>query len=146
MYVNFKKLTETALIPQKNLETDAGVDFFADEEVIIPVGEHREVSTGIGWSAEMYNTHFHAYMQIKCRSGLAFNHSIEASTAGVIDQEYRGDIKVMLYNNSDVEYTVSQGDKIAQGVVHLIPKFTVREVDDLDGSTRGTDGFGSSGN
>ena len=65
--------------------------------------------------------------------------------AGVIDSDYRGEIKVCIHNASQKSYTISEGDKIAQLVVQAIPSFFLREVDSLEGTERGGKGFGSSG-
>jgi dUTP pyrophosphatase len=76
---------------------------------------------------------------------MAFNFGVEASGAGVIDQAFRGEIKVKLYNNSDRPYMITKGDRIAQGIILELPLIDVIEIQELSDSDRGTNGFGSSG-
>ena len=84
-------------------------------------------------------------MMINSRSGLACNHGIEASNAGIIDSLYRNEIKVKLYNNGEKPYVVAKGDRIAQGIIFELPIVEVKEVLEISASTRGANGFGSSG-
>jgi hypothetical protein len=88
-----------------------------------------------------FNTIFH---DIKDRSGLAAKHGL-TTLAGVIDADYRGEVKVVLLNTSSETYEVQVGDRIAQAVFLPIPEFTLLEVDDLDSTIRGSGSFGSSG-
>jgi len=154
MNYNFKKETETAILPTRHTPVSAGVDFYADELVIIPAGEQRRVSTGISWkpglnTLECFNFPFTAFLAliIQSRSGLVFKYGIESSNAGVIDQDYvsnnerKAVINVMLYNHSDMVFIVNPGDKICQGVPQLIPCFD--DVESLDDDRQGK-GFGSS--
>ena len=78
------------------------------------------------------------------RSGLAWKHSIDVG-AGVIDADYRGPVGVILFNHSDVDFEVKAGDRIAQMIIQKILTPEVAEVDDLDSTARGADGFGSTG-
>ena len=140
--VKIKRLSPGAVLPTKAHEHDAGWDFYAPvdmETVTLWPGQRRIIKTGIsvaipvGW-----------YLQIMSRSGLA-SKSIDAR-AGVIDCTYRGDIGIMLHNDSDmVEREIKPGDKIAQGVFLMVPEVSWEEVDTLDDTARGNGGFGSSG-
>lgn len=78
------------------------------------------------------------------RSGLTWKHSIDVG-AGVIDADYRGAVGVVLFNHSDLDFDVKAGDRIAQLIVHVIVTPEVVEVEDLDVTTRGAGGFGSTG-
>lgn len=138
--VIFERLTETATIPCKKGENEAGFDLFADEAVILKPGDWATVSTGIAWEPSTP----HCYMQIKGRSGMAFMYGVESTNAGVIDSTYRGEIKVRVFNTSDKEYTILRGDRVAQGIILPLPKITVVEGK-VGSSERGTNGFGSSG-
>src|SRR5205807_8741763 len=84
------------------------------------------------------------YARIAPRSGLAANHSIDIG-AGVIDQDYRGEIKVLLINHSKYPYQVRPGDRIAQLILEEILLATPRKTEVLDETTRGDKGFGSTG-
>lgn len=140
--VKIKRLTPGSILPTKAHEHDAGWDFYAPvdmETVTLWPGQRRIIKTGIsvaipvGW-----------YLQIMSRSGLA-SKSIDAR-AGVIDCTYRGDIGIMLHNDSNlIEREIKPGDKIAQGVFLMVPEVSWDEVDTLDDTARGNGGFGSSG-
>ena len=85
-------------------------------------------------------------MLVFSRSGQGFNYGIRlANSVGVIDSDYRGELKVKLYNDSDVDYLVVEGDRIAQAMVLPLPNITFYETDELSNSERGTGGLGSTG-
>ena len=144
MTVNFKRLYEDSILPSygNNDSSNAGLDLYAHYGCVIPVGESAIFGTGIAW--EPPNDHKY-FMEVKSRSGLAFNHGVEASGAGVIDSTFQGEIKVKLYNNGQKPYRVNRGDRIAQGIIFELPVVEVKEVAELSDSTRGANGFGSSG-
>jgi len=158
MKYNFKKMTDTAILPTRHTPVSAGVDFYSDQDVEIPPGESAVISTGISWNPVWFPIHIqeadsgytttaNISLIIQSRSGLAFKQDIEASNAGVIDQDFtpHGDekaiIHVKLYNHSKKWFSVKRGDKIAQGVPNLIPYFD--DVQSLDDDRQGK-GFGSS--
>ena len=143
MKVKFKKLSELATIPTRANPTDAGIDFYAIKNQTIY--ESLEFNTNIAWAVEDIPDGFNTYLQMKSRSGLAFKKDLEVTNAGVIDENYRGDIGIKIYNNADQIYQIRKGDKIAQGIVMLIPKFEIEEVSELNDTDRGANGFGSSG-
>ena len=140
--VKVKRLTLGSILPTKAHEHDAGWDFYAPvdmETVTLWPGHRRIIKTGIsvsipvGW-----------YLQIMSRSGLA-SKLIDAR-AGVIDCTYRGEIGIMLHNDSNfLEREIKPGDKIAQGVFLMVPDVNWEEVNALDDTDRGNGGFGSSG-
>ena len=78
------------------------------------------------------------------RSGLASKHFIDTG-AGVIDADYRGNIKVLLFNHSDTDFTVNEGDRIAQLIIEKIASIPITKTDTLDETDRGDSGFGSTG-
>lgn len=78
------------------------------------------------------------------RSGLAWKHSIDVG-AGVIDADYRGPVRVILFNHSDVDFEVKAGDRISQLIIEKIITPDVVEVESLDSTQRGEGGFGSTG-
>lgn len=84
--------------------------------------------------------------QIRPRSGLAAKHGIGMlNSPGTVDSDYRGEIKVILTNFSDVQYTIHRGDRVAQIVIARYAKVSWKEVDTLPDSERGEGGFGHSG-
>lgn len=84
------------------------------------------------------------YGRVAPRSGLALKHGIDTG-AGVIDEDYRGNVGVILFNHSDVEFTVAAGDRIAQLILEKIETPPIQCVEDLDDTARGAGGFGSTG-
>lgn len=140
--VKIKRLSPGAVLPTKAHEHDAGWDFYMPvdmETVTLWPGHRRIIKTGlsvaipVGW-----------YLQIMSRSGLASK--LIDTRAGVIDCTYRGEIGIMLHNDSNfLEREINPGDKIAQGVFLMVPNVNWEEVDMLDETARGDGGYGSSG-
>ena len=84
--------------------------------------------------------------QIRPRSGLAINHGITClNTPGTIDADYRGEIKIILINLSDVSHTIKHGDRVAQMVFQGIVKASFKEADEISSTARGAGGFGHTG-
>jgi len=136
-----KRLTETAKLPDKANLFDAGLDLYCDEKEVVRLapGERKLFSTGISVAIPKGFVGL-----IWPRSGHAVKKGLD-TMAGVIDSPYRGEVKVLLVNHSDEYQYYSPGDKIAQMLVQVIPDFTAIEVDNLDETSRGENGFGSSG-
>lgn len=84
------------------------------------------------------------YARVAPRSGLAWKNSIDVG-AGVIDYDYRGNVGVILFNHSDIDFEVKRGDRIAQLILERISMADVQEVEELNETVRGTGGFGSTG-
>lgn len=136
-----KKNHELAIVPKRNNTTDAGADLYSVEQITIPPQSRALVSTGI--SIEIPEGF---YGRIAPRSGLAAKHGIDI-LAGVCDSSYRGEIKVVIINtDKDKEFEITYGDKIAQLIIEQHFNFNFIETDNLSSSTRGSNGFGSSGN
>lgn len=123
----------------KNNYNDAGFDIYSNEDTVIEARSSKLISTDL---AVAVPNHIVAFL--KSRSGLSVKHQLEVG-AGVIDSTYRGEIKVHLYNHSDVEYFVFAGDKIAQLVPCIISTEPFEKVDFLNETERGNKGFGSTG-
>lgn len=136
----FVKLSETAKLPSRGSPAAAGYDIYSDNDsdiVILPKSKYV-IPTGVKMQIpDGY------YGQIASRSGLAFKYNVTAFP-GVIDADYRGEIAVLLYNNSEERFIVRRGERIAQMIFmkHEIADFIVK---DLDESKRGENGFGSTG-
>lgn len=142
--VNYKRLTDTAVVPKKAHLTDAAFDLYSDVGVEIPPGCHSTIRTGIALDmSEGLASHFAVILS---RSGLAAKDQIFVlNSPGLIDTGYRGELKVILQNLSLREYEVEIGERIAQ--IMFIPNYVVhlKEVDELSESDRGEKGIGSSG-
>lgn len=144
MLLKIKKLSENAIIPKAATGGSAGMDLYAciDEDIVIKPGERALVPTGIAIALE--SNAYVAY--IYARSGLAIKSGITLSNCvGVVDSDYRGEVKVGLINLSDKEYTVSSGERIAQMVIAPVIMPEIEEVEELDETERNAGGFGSTG-
>lgn len=122
---------------------DAGADLRARHDALLaPGGGRALVSTGVAVALPWGTAGF-----IQPRSGLALRHGVTClNTPGLIDAGYRDELKVLLINTDpDEPYQVRRGDRIAQLVVQAVEVVDFHVVDELPDSTRGTDGFGSSG-
>ena len=142
--VTFKVKTVNcnARIPFKSYPGSAGYDIFSIDSVRIEPGSRVLVATGISLEVPEYY-----YVRVAPRSGLSVR-GIDVG-AGVIDSSYRGEVKVLLINNSKEFYNVQEGDRIAQLIMERCGNadITVLEYyDELSMSERGQNGFGSSGN
>ena len=137
--IKFKKLDDTAVIPQRKTAGAAGFDIYATSSGLVRQGYTTVIDTGIAAAIPP------GYVGlIQPRSGLAFSHGVD-TMAGTIDSDYRGEIKVELTTFDKFSaLTVFPGDRIAQLVV--VPFIgDAEEVDELDDTERGTNGFGSTG-
>ena len=143
MKIKFNKLHPKAKCPVRSNSTDAGADLYSVDDVEIQPLSRAIIGTGI--AIEMPDITI--YGRIAPRSGLALKHGIDV-LAGVIDKGYRGEIKVILYNtDKDRAYRISQGDKIAQIIFEKFEPLNFIETDhNLSESSRGSNGFGSTGN
>lgn len=136
-----KLLNSFAKIPRRGSPGAAGYDLSSTEQVCIYPGKRALISTGI--AIRLPNG---TYGRIAPRSGLAVKHGIQVG-AGVIDADYRGELKVLLFNHSkNHQFQVSAGDRIAQLICEKYETPGIIQVFDLDETTeRGRDGFGSTG-
>lgn len=130
-------------LPKYQTELSAGMDLYAniDEPITLKSLERVLVKTGLFVSLPKgYEA------QIRPRSGLAFKNGITVlNTPGTIDADYRGEIGIILVNLSTQEFTINDGDRIAQMVIAKHENAIWQEVDNLDETNRGEGGFGSSG-
>lgn len=148
MKVSFAKLQEDSIIPTFANDdiSNAGLDLYSRQTGMIGAHESVIFDLGIAWDATGLDTdQYKPVMVVKGRSGLSMKHGIECCNAGVIDAGYRGSIKVKLYNASNTPYCVLSGERIAQGLIFVMPRIEVEEASVLSGSLRGENGFGSSG-
>ncbi|EPS28080.1 Deoxyuridine 5'-triphosphate nucleotidohydrolase [Penicillium oxalicum] len=134
-----KKLVPSAKAPTRGSAFAAGYDMYAAKETVVPAKGKALVDTGIAMAVPEGT-----YGRVAPRSGLASKHFIDTG-AGVIDADYRGEVKVLLFNHSDVDFPVKEGDRVAQLVLEKIYTPEVAVVEELEASVRGAGGFGSTG-
>jgi dUTP pyrophosphatase len=144
--ISIKKLHNDVQIPTYATPGSAGLDLRAyiktEAELTIPAGKRQVIPTGLAVSVpEGFE------IQIRARSGLAFKHGLMLTNGiGTIDSDFRGEIKISLYNSSDTDYIIKHGDRVAQIVVCAYEKVDLECVVSLDDTSRGTGGFGHTGN
>jgi dUTP pyrophosphatase len=139
MTLSVKKLDNQAKLPSYAHPGDAGLDIFCNEEYILKPKERHLFTTGIQIALPKNTVGL-----IWDKSGLAVNNGIK-TMAGVIDEGYRGEVKVLIINLSDQAYKVEKFSKIAQMIIQEKVNVVVKEANDLNNTKRGENGFGSSG-
>lgn len=137
--MKFEKTHPDAVLPKKNFASDSGWDLFAVEDTTIPAKNRAVVPVGLKL-AYLENGY---WLSVESRSGLSFKHGILAHP-GVIDQNYRGDLGVLLYNHGNEDYNAKKGDRVAQLVLHYNINLNV-DWGVVQSTDRGEKGFGSSG-
>lgn len=141
--VLIKKLNENAVIPTYGTEFSAGADLYVCEEAAVTIapGETKLIHTGIALQIPDGMAGF-----VYARSGLATKKGLApANKVGVIDSDYRGEIMVSLYNQSNCPQTVETGERVAQLVIAPYVHTQFTKVDELSDTVRGVGGFGSTG-
>jgi dUTP pyrophosphatase len=133
------RLSEAAMLPTRGSVDAAGLDLYAVQECTI--APHSNALVGTGIAVEIPPGY---YGRVAPRSGLSFKTSLIVN-AGVIDADYRGEIKVVFNNFTDNEVKLFRGDRVAQLILERIGMFDVEDVTDLSTSERGENGFGSTG-
>ena len=138
-----KKLYPQAILPSRATPHSAGADLHAclEAPMVLPHGCIKVVPTGVaveiapGWAGFVFG-----------RSGLGIRHGIcPANAVGVIDSDYRGEVKVGLINHGETDYTIQPGERIAQLVLLSVALAEVVEAKSLSDTSRGEGGFGSTG-
>jgi dUTP pyrophosphatase len=136
-----KRLVADVPLPAYAHDGDAGLDLAAAEDVELPAGGRAAVPTGLavavprGWVGLVHP-----------RSGLARQHGVTVANApGTIDAGYRGEVQVLLVNLGRDPVTLRKGDRVAQLLLQRVGRAEIVEVEELDGTTRGEGGFGSTG-
>ncbi len=142
VHVELKRLDKQAQVPVYAYDGDAGVDLRSVEHLVLQPGERAMVPTGIAIGLPYGYAGF-----VMPRSGLAAKHGISVvNTPGLIDSNYRGELKVILINHDLSEpFEINIGDRIAQLVIMPVPTVNFEEVEILSETVRGAAGFGSSG-
>ena len=138
-----KKTNKEVITPKYKTDGSSGVDLsaFLEKKVVIKPNSSELIPTGLQVAIpEEYE------IQIRPRSGLAAKESIGVlNSPGTIDSDYRGELKIILFNHSNKDFIINNGDRIAQMVLVPILKMEFEEVDSLPSTVRGQGGFGSTG-
>ena len=143
MKVNVKKLRDTAILPEQGSAFAAGYDLFADVAEALEIEPHKTAMIPTGLAMEIPEGYFGG---IFARSGLASKEGLRpANCVGVVDADYRGEVKVTLHNDGEVVRTILPGQKVAQLVVVPFLSVEFDEVETLSDTVRGVGGFGSTG-
>ena len=139
--VMVKRIHPDAVIPRYAHDGDAGVDLYSVEDVTLEPGERKLVPTGLkiafprGYEA-----------QVRPKSGLAIKQGLSVlNTPGTVDHGYRGEVGVIAVNLGNEKVEIKKGMKVAQMVFNEIEEATFEETDELDDTSRGEGGFGSTG-
>ena len=138
-----KRLSKNISLPKYETDGSSGMDLAANIENVIEImpGKSSTIPTGLAVSIPK-----NFEIQIRPRSGLAAKNQISVlNTPGTIDSDYRGEIKIILFNHGNNEFVISNKDRIAQMVLVPINKMELEEVEYLPDTLRGKGGFGSTG-
>ena len=136
--LKIKKLTEKAIVPKAMTEGSCGLDIAVSEPVTFFPNRVTKVHTGLAMSIPKG---YHAEVHIRSSWG---KRGIRlANCTGIIDSDYRGELKLLLINDTTDIYYAPEGKRIAQLILVKDPAFTIKEVDELDETKRGKGGFGS---
>lgn len=141
MTLKFKRIHPDAVLPAYAHPSDAGMDIRSVADMTVPARGRALVPTGlVVLLPPLYEA------QVRPRSGLALKHGITVlNTPGTIDSGYRGEIGVILFNSSDVDFQVKKGDRVAQVVIAPVIQPVIEEAQEIDETDRGAGGFGSTG-
>ena len=134
-----KKLNPYSCVPTRSSSGAAGYDLYSSDSATIKPGEKALISTGISVALPEGT-----YGRIAPRSGMSWKYHTDVG-AGVIDRDYRGEIKVILFNLGTSNVYIDAGQRVAQLIITRIETPDVKVVDDLDQTVRDCKGFGSSG-
>ena len=141
--VLIKKLDPDVQLPEYKTSGASGVDLIAFIKEPINLEPKTSVLIPTGLSVAFPEDY---EIQIRPRSGLAAKNNISVlNTPGTIDSDYRGEIKVIIYNHGNENFSINDGDRIAQMILAPVVKMELEEINDLPKSIRGEGGFGSTG-
>jgi dUTP pyrophosphatase len=139
--IKIKKLSLEAVLPKYQTKGSVGFDLHSIVDEVIASGKTALIPTGLAFELpDNYE------IQIRPRSGLALKNSITVlNTPGTIDNDYRGEIQVLLINHGKNDFKIKKNDRIAQAVINKVEIGNFIEVENLEDSERGKKGFGSTG-
>ena len=141
MTLKFKRIHPDAVLPAYAHPSDAGMDIRSVADMTVPARGRALVPTGlVVLLPPLYEA------QVRPRSGLALKHGITVlNTPGTIDSGYRGEIGVILFNSSDVDFQINKGDRVARIGIAPGSQPVIEEAQEIDETDRGAGGFGSTG-
>lgn len=139
MQLGIKKLCPDSIIPTRGSNGAVGYDLYSNEDCIIESDNRWLVPTGISVVLPKG-----VYGRVAPRSGLSVKHGIQVG-AGVIDPDYTGEVKVVLFNHGNIVFDIKKGDRIAQLILEKCETPPIVEIDTIEDTDRGSNGFGSSG-
>ncbi len=138
-----KKLDPSVKLPEYKTSGASGMDLvaFLKKSIFVKPKTSSLIPTGLSVAfSEDYE------IQIRPRSGLAIKNNISIlNTPGTIDSDYRGEVKIIIYNHGDKDFIINNGDRVAQMILSPAIKMELKEVNDLPETIRGRSGFGSTG-
>jgi|TARA_B110000116_G_C16351476_1_gene365555 dUTP pyrophosphatase len=138
-----KKLNPDVQLPAYKTSGASGMDLIAFIKQPIKLAPNSSCLVPTGLSVAFSKSY---ELQIRPRSGLAIkNHITVLNTPGTIDSDYRGEIKIILFNHGSEEFTINNNDRVAQMILTPVVKIELEETDDLPNTLRGESGFGSTG-
>lgn len=147
IYLKFKPISESAMLPTFATTDSTGADLYSAEEAVLAPGEFKAVGTGLVFDGVgLMSSSLSIDVQVRPRSGLAYKHGVTVlNSPGTIDLDYRGEIKVILINHGPETFHINKGDRIAQLVVAPTYEVAFKEVKFVSDTERGEGGFGSTG-
>ena len=135
--IKLKKLDPTALPPVKQSKGASGFDLYANETTVVRTGENKLVKTG--FSLELPPGY---EAQIRSRSGLALKNKVFVlNSPGTVDEDYRGEVGVILMNLGEDDFIIKKGARIAQMIISDLPSVILEEATELAPTPRGEGGF-----
>jgi dUTP pyrophosphatase len=140
MSLGVKKLCFDAIVPTRGSDRSVGYDLYSSEYAMVPCQAGRAL-VGTGITVVLPEG---VYGRVAPRSGLAVKHCINVG-AGVIDPDYTGEIKVVLFNHGEKDFEIKKGDRIAQLVLERCETPPIEEINIVEDTERGSGGFGSTG-
>jgi len=140
MSLGVKKLIQDAIIPTRGSDASVGYDLYSVVDTVVPC-QTGNALVGTGITVVLPPG---CYGRVAPRSGLAVKHCIQVG-AGVIDPDYTGEIKVVLFNHGDKDFEVKKGDRIEQLVLEKCDTPPIEEISLVEETERGSGGFGSTG-
>ena len=139
--IKIKKIHPDAIIPKYAHKGDSGMDVYSVEEFELKTLERKLVKTGLSFEIPIGYE-----IQTRPKSGLAIKYGITIVNApGTIDSCYRGELGIILMNTDKETYLIKKGEKIAQIVLQKVEEMEFIETENLDSTSRGDKGFGSTG-
>lgn len=133
-----RRLHPEAILPTRAHPDDAGMDIYSLEDVILKPGEGRMARSGVAFALPQGTVGMIADRSSMAKKGIK-------TAGGIIDAGYRGEVQVVFWNISKDEVRIAKGDRMAQMLILPVQTLAIREVAELDDTSRGAGGFGSSG-